>query len=205
MSIQKISLRNSILVLCIFAVGFLRLLNQSFIFTSLSNFTPIGAMALFGGTYFRNKTKSFLFPLLALLISDILLMQIFYPGMRSGVLYSGWGWTYASFTLIVLIGRWVKKVNPKNIIIVALSAAMTHWVITNFGVWLAGGLDISTGKSLDRNLHGFIQCYLQSLPFLKNMLVGNLMYGALMFGGFEYLEHRFTNLQLQKASHLTNA
>lgn len=197
MSLQKINARTSLLVLCIFLVGFLRLFTEARMLTPLINFTPIGAMALFGGTYFRSRTKSFLFPLLALLISDVLLMQLFYPGLRSGLLYSGWVWTYASFALMVFIGRAVKKVNVKNILIASLSAALVHWIVTDYGVWLAGGLDMATGKELQKNLHGLVQCYVQALPYLKNMLVGNILFSAIMFGGFEYMQHRFSAFRLQ--------
>ncbi len=197
MSLQKINLRNSLLVLCIFLVGMLRIFNETHLLTPLANFTPIGAMALFGGTYFTGRTKSFLFPLLALLISDILVMRLFYPDQRSGLLYPGWIWTYAAFALMVFIGRKVKKVTAKNVLIAAVSAAMAHWIITDYGVWLAGGIDITTRKPLARDLHGFVQCYLQALPYLKNMLLGNIVYCIILFGGFEWLQNRYTVLKPQ--------
>lgn len=205
MSVQKINLRNSILILCVLLAGSLRLLGASTIFVPLTNFTPICAMALFGGTYFSNRTSRFVFPLLALFLSDLLLMQVFYPGMRNGLLYTGWGWTYASFILMVGIGSLIQKVNLKNMVLAAGSAALMHWLFTDFGVWISGGLDVSTGKVLEPNLHGFIQCNLQALPFLKNMLMGNLIYCSLMFGGFEYAQRRFKNLQLSPIQPLSNA
>lgn len=205
MPIQKIKLRNSILVICILLAGSLRLLGASTLFIPLTNFTPICAMALFGGTYFSNRTNSFLFPLLALFLSDLLLMQVFYPGMRSGLLYAGWGWTYASFLLMVGMGGLIKKVNLKNMVIAAVSAALIHWLLTDLGVWLSGGIDLSTGKALAPTLQGWIQCNLQALPFLKNMFMGNLVYCSLMFGGFEYAQRRFRSLQLSKLQPLSNA
>ena len=36
------------------------------------NFTPIAAMALFGGAYFRNKMMAFIVTIMALLLSDVL-------------------------------------------------------------------------------------------------------------------------------------
>ena len=61
------------------------------------NFTPIAAIALFGGTYL-NKKYSIVLPMLALLISDYLLG-----------FYSGMIWIYGSFALIGLIGIWLKN------------------------------------------------------------------------------------------------
>ena len=61
MSLQKINLRNSLLVLMIIIAGASRLINFTHL-NSWSNFTPVGAMALFGGAYFSDKWKAFLVP-----------------------------------------------------------------------------------------------------------------------------------------------
>src|SRR5207253_7052667 len=60
-----------------------------------SNFTPIGAMALFSGAYLGRRGLAFVAPLGALLLSDALLG--FYSGME---------FQYLSVALIVLLG-WV--------------------------------------------------------------------------------------------------
>ncbi len=46
----------------------------------LATFTPLGAMALFGGAYFSKSYKAFLFPLLTLWMSDIILNRFVYYG-----------------------------------------------------------------------------------------------------------------------------
>jgi hypothetical protein len=49
------------------------------------NFTPIGAVALFGAAHFKQKWAAFLVPLLALLLSDLALE------VTTGLgLYGGW-------------------------------------------------------------------------------------------------------------------
>ena len=57
------------------------------------NFTPIGAMALFGGAYFGRRALAFAAPLGALLLSDLIL------GFHAGMPF-----VYGSVALIVLLG-----------------------------------------------------------------------------------------------------
>lgn len=199
MSLKKLNPRSTILILFILVTGILRVMTAGKLLSPIANFTPIGAMALFGGTYFSDNRKSFLFPLLSLFLSDIVMMQLFYPTLTSGLLYSGWFWTYGAFALMVLIGKMVKKVSIRSVIGAAVGAALTHWLISDFGVWLAGGDDISTGLPLAKNLQGFVQCYVQALPYLKNMLVGNLIYCGVLFGGFEMLQNRYQVLRMKTA------
>ena len=44
----------------------------------MPNFTPIGAMALFGGAYLNNKYHAFLIPIASLWISDLVLNNFIY-------------------------------------------------------------------------------------------------------------------------------
>src|SRR5215208_7263592 len=117
MSFKKFNPRTIVLLLIIIAVASLRLLTH---FTdhlsSISNFTPVGAMALFGGASFKGKLKSFFFPLFALFISDLVLSFTIYSSFRSGLLYTGWYWTYAAFALMVIAGKMlIRDVTVKNI------------------------------------------------------------------------------------------
>lgn len=77
------------------------------------NFTPIGAMALFGGACFAGKRAAFLIPLLAMYLSDLAL----------GFLVYDFGWfhvlmpyVYASFALSVALGLTIRnRQTPLNI------------------------------------------------------------------------------------------
>jgi hypothetical protein len=66
MSLHKIHTRNTVLILMIVAAAAMRLV--SYKFPVLSNFTPVGAIALFGGAYFTDKWKAYLVPLAALFV-----------------------------------------------------------------------------------------------------------------------------------------
>lgn len=66
------------------------------------NFTPIGAMALFGGACFADRRAAFLVPLAAMFLSDLAI------GLLSGSLSLGLHplipVVYGSFALIVCLG-----------------------------------------------------------------------------------------------------
>jgi len=165
----------------------------------LINFTPIGAMALFGGAYFTQKWKSFFFPLLTLFISDIIILSFFYDG-KFGIMYNGWYFVYGAFALMVFFGKWLlKKINIKNLLFAGIAASLTHWVISDFGVWLGGGLDITTGLPYTRDIYGLLKCYYLALPYLKDFFLGTAFYSTVMFGVFEFAQRRFPVLSVQQA------
>ena len=77
MTLQKINTRNTVLVLMIVAAAAFRLVSYKYPYV-LSNFTPVGAIALFGGAYFTDKWKAYLVPLVTLFLSDMVL-DVFNP------------------------------------------------------------------------------------------------------------------------------
>ena len=76
------------------------------------NFTPIGAMALFGGCYFSDKWKAYLVPILTLWITDLALNYFYFHQVT--FFYSGFAWVYGAFALMVMVGTFIKKVNVGN-------------------------------------------------------------------------------------------
>ena len=191
---KQLNIRFIILISVTVLIGFFRVISHKLDLGSFANFTPIGAMALFGGAYFRNYNKAFLFPIVTLFLSDLILMQVFYPEHSNGLLYKGWYWTYLAFALMVLIGRLIKKVNVRNFIFSAVSAALVHWLIADFGVWYGGGINLATGKPYPPTFNGLMECYIMAIPYMKNMLLGNLIYGAILFGSFELAQRKYPAL-----------
>jgi hypothetical protein len=135
-----------------------------------SNFTPIAAIALFGGVYL-DKRFAFVVPILAMLASDYFIG--FYGGMY---------WVYGSFVLIGLIGLWLRN-HKKPLLILGgtLASSILFFVVTNFGVWMTPG-SIYAG-----NWSGLIECYVAAIPFFRNTLGGDLVFVAVMFGLYELL------------------
>ncbi|MDQ6813194.1 MAG: hypothetical protein M3040_05630 [Bacteroidota bacterium] len=56
---RSVSIFLFIVAAAIFRIAF----NLQHSVAMISNFTPVGAMALFGGAYFNKSSKAFLFPL----------------------------------------------------------------------------------------------------------------------------------------------
>ena len=143
----------------------------------LPNFTPIAAMALFGGAHFADKRLAFGVPLLALLLSDA--VQGFHSGLLS---------VYGSFVLIVVLGFGLRS--NRAILPVAgtaLAGSLLFFVITNFAVWAAGML-------YPRTSAGLVECYVAALPFFRNTLTGDAFYTAVLFGGFALAQRRWPAL-----------
>ena len=142
------------------------------------NFTPIGAMALFGGAYFGKRALAFAAPLGALLLSDLVL------GFHAGMPY-----VYGSVALVVLIG-WVlaRRATPLGIAAAAMASSVLFFAVTNFGTWLSSGMYPQT-------LAGLAACYVAAIPFFQNTLAGDLVFSALLFGGFALLERRLPALR----------
>ncbi|MBC7423812.1 MAG: hypothetical protein H7334_10210 [Ferruginibacter sp.] len=198
MSIEKINPRLAVILLLMIVVAAMRIPDAAQI-TPWANFSPIGAMGLFGGAYFNSRWKAFAFPLLTLFVSDLIINIFIFDG-RYGVMYSGWYVIYGIFALIVFYGKWmIQKVAVKNVLLACIVAAVSHWLLADFTVWLGGGTDLRTMMPLAKNWAGLLQCYAQGVPFMRNFLLSNLVYSGILFGGFELAQRRYPVLKLQMA------
>jgi hypothetical protein len=192
----QINPRSFVLAAIILAAGIFRILTARDTLTPLANFTPLGAMALFGGCYYQDKWKAYLVPLLTLWLTDIILNRFLF--FHEWVFfYTGFAWVYGSFALMVLIGHSMKRVSVKSVVLSAVAGAIVHWLVSDIGVWIGGGMDITTGLPYTHDWHGLMMCYYLALPYMKNLLISNLVFGAIFFGVFELLQKRFTALQIQ--------
>ena len=198
MSTNKINPRFVVLAILMIAAAAMRIPNAAQL-TTWASFTPIGAMGLFGGAYFSSRWKAFIFPLFTLLVSDLIINNFVFDG-KYGVMYGGWYVIYGIFALIVFFGKWIiQKVNVKNVILASVVAAVAHWLIDYFTVWFGGGTDLRTMAPLTKDWAGLLQCYAQGFPFMKNHLISNLFYGAVLFGGFELAQLQYPVLKLRTA------
>jgi len=138
------------------------------------NFTPIFAMALFGGAYLDNKKTAFLLPLGAMLVSDL------YFGMHSLIPV-----VYGTIAAITALGFFLKdRVSPSTVIGSSLMSSIFFYLVTNFAVW-------AMFDSYPHTLGGLGTSYVVGLPYLKNSILSGLFYSALMFGSFELAKRKF--------------
>jgi uncharacterized membrane protein (DUF4010 family) len=143
----------------------------------LPDFSPIAALALFGGASFASKRTALLVPLLGLFLSDLVIG-----------FYSVTPVVYASFALITCLGFWVRKrQSPKRLATAAVASAVLFFVVTNFGVW-------ALETFYPKNLTGLIDCYVAAIPFFRNTLASDLLFSAMLFGGLSFAEKRWPAL-----------
>lgn len=148
----------------------------------LGNFTPIGAIALFAGSYFKPAWKAYLFPLSIVFIGDLLINTLVYKG-QYGLMYNGWHWYYLIYITITLIGRLVlQNRSLGRIALTGIGSSVLFWLVADCIVWAGGGIDLRTMTPLSRDIQGLLQCYAQGLPFALNFLYGTLLYSAVLFG-----------------------
>jgi len=187
MSTQKTNTRNTVLILMILGTAIaMRLI--TYYFPAFSNFTPFGAIALFGGTYFTDKWKAYLVPLLTFIVSDIAINYLYFE--RNIVDFSSTLWVLISFAIMVFIGSRIKKPNVVNVSIASLLSVVVFWLLTDFP-WLYGG------GLYPHTLTGYGQSLIAAIPFQRNMLFGDALFGLVLFGGFELAKKNFSQLRSQ--------
>lgn len=148
------------------------------------NFTPVEAMALFGGAYFADRKLAIAVPLLALFAADCF---IGFYGWMMPVVYGCVALT--AFAGFALRGR----VRIMNTALAAIGSATGFYLVTNFGVWLGGTMYPHTGA-------GLMASYIAGWPFYQyGSLPGTLLWTALLFGGFALLGRRWAVLRLTTA------
>jgi hypothetical protein len=155
------------------------------------NFSPVEAIALFGGAYFASRQWSMVVPLLALLVSDLAL------GVLHGASYANYlgghtFWSvYACIALSVVLGFGLRgKASGARVIGYSLAGSVLFFMVTNFAVWLWDPLYPKTGA-------GLAACYAAGIPFFRWTALGTLFYSALLFGGFALLRNRMPALRAQ--------
>ncbi len=157
-----------LIALIIFLVSLTR------IFPHPPNFTPILALALFGGAYLPNKKTSFLIPISAMFLSDLIL------GFHSQI----YG-VYGCILILSFLGRTIQnKISIGNLAITGFIGSLIFFIITNFSVWLSGSIYPLTTT-------GLIECYTMAIPFFHNTLISTFVFLAILFTGYSFAEKKY--------------
>ena len=185
MSLQKINTRTIVLILMIVVATAMRFV--SYEYKWMSNFSPVGAIAMFGGVYFTDKWKAYVVVLLSLYVSDVLINHLY---TNRWVFFSGdTFWNCVCFCLMVFIGSRIKNLNIGSSLIILLAPVTIHWLIMDMP-WIndAGGL-------YPKTFAGYISALIAAIPFEKNMLLGDAVFGLILFGGFELAKKKYSTLR----------
>jgi hypothetical protein len=160
------------LVTIVLAVSLCRLLPHP------PTFTPALAVALFAGAHFADRRLAVIVPLVAMLIADVFLgLHVTLP------------FVYAALLLLVLMGGWLRRRKTvTNVAAAAVGGSVVFFLLTNFGVWL------TLPAVYPHTFAGLLAAYVAAIPFYQNTLLSTLLCTALLFGGFQLLEHRYPRL-----------
>jgi hypothetical protein len=153
------------------------------------NFTPIAAMALFGGVYMSKRYLAFILPLAAMLISDLFL------GFHTTMIA-----VYVAFSITVGLGILISR-NPRffNVAGAAFGSTILFFLITNFASWIGSPMYPQT-------FAGLMQSYAAGLMFLNdgngisffiNSLLGDFFYTLVFFGVFYLARLKFPVLAVR--------
>jgi len=143
----------------IFPITLILILALSRLIPHPPNFTPIIAVAILSGYFFKNLYFSFLVLIASMVIAD------FFIGFYDNMFV-----VYLSLMLITFtFYRAGSKLNYKSLFLFSLFGSLIFFVITNFGVWALGNL-------YEKNLKGLIDCYILAIPFFGNTFLSTLIF-----------------------------
>ncbi|MGM0646870.1 MAG: DUF6580 family putative transport protein [Bacteroidota bacterium] len=146
------------------------------LFIEIPNFTPVMALAFFGGAYFGKRHIALIIPFAAMIISDLIL------GVHNTMIF-----VYLAFAIAVGIGTLIKnKSNVPGILAGALGSSIIFFLITNFGVWLTGFV------GYPMTLNGLIASYVQAIPFFRTEVLSTLVFTTVFFGAYHLVKRSST-------------
>ena len=148
------------------------------------NFSPIIGMAIFSGAVIKDKRMAFLLPIVSMFLSDIM-FEVFKiaPGF--------WGWGqlvgYGILALITIIAFNLKKASVVNVIGYSLGSSVVFFILSNLSFFL---IDNPIYHTYTQDAKGFVQCYVQALPFFRTSFIADLVYSGVLFGAY-YLVNQY--------------
>lgn len=132
----------------------------------LPNFTPVTTLALFSGLMLKRKWLSMSIPLVAMILSDLVL------GFSAISM-----WVYLGFASITMIGWFLDKMNTKSILL----SSLIFFIISNIGAWVLG---------YPHTIEGLIMCYTLAIPFFGYSIIGDLFWGYTLKYSYKLLENK---------------
>ena len=188
MNSNKISLKTITLVGLIILAAFSRVIPH------MPNFSPLGAIGVFGVAHFSKKWLGVLIPITATWLSDLFINNVIYAKYTTSFVwfYDGFYWQYGSYILIAIVAIFiVKKVNVQNVFAGALASSAIFFLVSNFGVWISS-------TSYPQTFSGLMSCYTAGIPFINGTILGDLFYCSVLFGGYAFAQYKVPALAVAK-------
>ena len=157
---KNISNQEKLLAVFVIFAAFLRVIPHPL------NFTPVTSLALFSGVMFSRKWMSVGIPLVAMILSDMVL------GFYSISL-----WVYIAFISITIFGWFINKMNINSILL----SSIIFFIVSNFGVWVLG---------YPHTIEGILLCYIMAIPFFGYSIIGDLFWGFVIKFSYKFVENK---------------
>jgi hypothetical protein len=153
------------------------------------NFSPVEAMALFGGAYLAKRSWAVLVPLIALFISDLALGLMMGGEYFQYFVSAGFLLVYLTIAVLSVFGFGLRgRVSVARVAGYGIAGSALFFLVTNFGVWFGSVYYPQTAS-------GLMAAYAAGIPFLQNGILGTLFYSAVLFGSYEVLKQRIPALE----------
>lgn len=150
----------------------------------LPNFAPVAALALFSGYFFRSRLVAMAVPLSVMAVSDLVI--------------GGYAWqmmmlVYGMLAFPVALRSPLRRylaLRPERPIVgpvlglvtCSLGAALAFFLVTNFGAWI-------WFDTYQPGWAGLWQSYVAAVPFFRYTLLGDLLFGTMLFGSYAVIVH----------------
>jgi len=147
------------------------------------NFSPLYSISVFSSILLSEldnkfnkllKYISFLMPLIILFITDLIL------GFYKGMVFNYLAFLSYSIFSYFIFNKYNKLSKTILGLILSVGSSIYFFIISNFGVWLLTDM-------YSKDLAGFILCYINALPFLKNSIISSIIFSILIFYTYELL------------------
>lgn len=139
-------------------VSLILILSFSRIIPHPSNFTPLLAVGIFSGFYFKKFFLSVFIVLLSMFLGDL------YLGFHDTMIF-----TYLALIAAVGIGLLIKQLKTFEIFLSGVCGSICFFLITNFGAWI-------TLEMYEKNMEGLVSSYIMAIPFFHNTLISTCLY-----------------------------
>jgi hypothetical protein len=152
------------------------------------NFTPVAAVGLFAGYYFRSRAVALFVPLAVMVLSNLVIGSYLSRGMELAV--------YAAMLLPVLLsGVLRRKLSALRVGGCAVASSVLFFVITNSSHWWF---------MRQHSAAELLQSYVEALPFFRATILGDLFWSGVIFGAYalatwtDYVPRRYARARVRK-------
>ncbi len=154
----------------LYAVGILALGVATRFLPHPFNFSALGAVMLFTGFWYKDMK-------IWVVILPLLIAQDWYFGWYETPVMAS---VYLSYIGIYLLGRIIpKEYGVRHALGASFGSSLLFYFVTNGAVW-------AFTPYYSHTFNGLLTSYYFALPFWRNSVMGDLVYGILVFEGYAY-------------------